>query len=163
MPRSLFEAVMHKVLVSACLLGEAVRYDGGDCRQNGQLAHWQNEGRLISLCPEVAGGLPVPRAPAEIQADGRVLTIRRDDVSSSFETGAQAALDMCQRHGIRMAVLKEGSPSCATHRINDGQFSGIKVAGKGVTTRLLEAHDIRVFSENEVDRAASYLAQLEGG
>lgn len=153
--------MMHKILVSSCLLGEAVRYDGGDCRQGGMLLRWQSEGRLVAVCPEVAGGLPIPRAPAEIQADGRVLTIRQDDVSTNFADGAQTALELCRRHGISMAILKEGSPSCATHRINDGRFNGNKVAGKGITTRLLEAHGIRVFSEHEVDDATVHLAQLE--
>lgn len=115
----------------------------------------------MSLCPEVAGGLPVPRAPAEIQPDGRVLTIQLDDVSTRFAEGAQSALDLCLRHGIRLAILKEGSPSCGSFRINDGRFAGNKIAGEGITTRLLREHGVQVFSEEALDAAAAALAALE--
>lgn len=154
---------MHKIFVSACLLGEAVRYDGGDCRRNGRLSRWRDEGRLVALCPEVAGGLSVPRAPAEIQPDGRVITIRQDDVSEAFATGAEAVLEACRQQGVHIAILKEGSPSCGSHLIHDGAFSGNRIAGQGVTTRLLQANGIRVFSEEELDAAAAELARLEAG
>jgi len=145
---------MQKILVSACLLGEKVRYDGGDCAQNSNiLARWQAEGRLVALCPEVAGGLPVPRPPAEIQADGRIINIENEDVTTAFEQGANRALELCRQHHIRIAILKEGSPSCGSSLINDGSFSHNKISGQGVTTRLLEANGIRVFSEHEVDQA----------
>lgn len=144
---------MKKILVSACLIGEKVRYDGGDCRQRGLLEQWQAEGRLVVICPEVCGGLPVPRAPAEIQPDGRVINIEHEDVSEAFERGAKRALALCQQHGIHIAVLKEGSPSCGSAKINNGKFDGTKISGQGVTTRLLEANGIRVFSELEIEVA----------
>ena len=152
---------MQKILVSACLLGERVRYDGGDCRQSGLLKQWQDEGRLIPICPEVAGGLPVPRPPAEIvsgDADavlsgcGVVQRKSGEDVTDAFVDGAERALAQCMRHHIKLAVLKEGSPSCGVSRVNDGTFSGMKVEGEGVTARLLNRHGITVFSEFEVDQ-----------
>jgi len=161
---------MQMILVSACLLGQKVRYDGGDCRQEGLLAGWHAEGRILPLCPEVAGGLPVPRPAAEIEAGdaeavlfGRaaIRTAAGRDISDAFVDGAERALAICRQHGIRMAVLKEGSPSCGSARVGDGSFSGMKVAGQGLTARLLERHGIRVFSEERIDEAAAYLHWLE--
>ncbi len=153
--------MMQKLLVSACLLGEKVRYDGGDSRQVGLLETWQAEGRVIALCPEVAGGLPVPRAPAEIQTDGRIINIEHEDVTDAFERGAQKALELCEKHGIRIAVLKEGSPSCGSSLINNGNFDRTKIPGQGITTRLLEAHSIQVFSENELDQVSALLSSAD--
>lgn len=157
---------MQKILVSACLLGERVRYDGGDCRQSGLLAQWQRQGRLIPICPEVAGGLPVPRPPAEI-VSGSADTILRgrgsvqrqngEDVSDAFVDGAERALALCMKHQISFAILKEGSPSCGVSRVNDGRFSGMKVEGEGVTARLLRRHGIAVLSELEVGQLARLL------
>ena len=158
---------MQKILVSACLLGERVRYDGGDCRQSGLIAQWQSEGRLIAICPEVAGGLSVPRPPAEMvlgDADfvlrgcGKICTEHGADVTDAFVDGAEKALAQCMRHGIKIAILKEGSPSCGVSRVHDGAFSGIKIKGEGVTARLLRRHGVRVFSESEVERVAALLA-----
>ena len=157
---------MQKILVSACLLGEKVRYDGGDCRQSGLLEQWQGEGRLISICPEVAGGLPIPRPPAEIVSgcanailcgDGSVQRNNGVDVTDAFVDGAERALALCIKHQIRFAILKEGSPSCGSSKINDGTFSGIKIKGEGVTASLLKRHGITVFSESEVEQLVARL------
>jgi uncharacterized protein YbbK (DUF523 family) len=159
---------MEQILVSACLLGQPVRYDGRSKRRDDRLLlRWQAEGRLVACCPEIAGGLPVPRPPAEIAAGGgpgrrTIRTADGRDVTAFFIRGAQAALAVARRHGIRMAVLKDGSPSCGSGRICDGTFSGRSVPGAGVTTALLERHGIRVFAENEIDKAAAYLRNLEG-
>ena len=153
---------MRKILVSACLLGERVRYDGGDSGQRSEIIdRWRQEERLISLCPEVAGGLPIPRLPAEIQENGRIINIEAEDVTAAFEQGAQKALDVCREHQISVAILKEGSPSCGSSKINSGNFDHVKVPGQGVTTRLLEANGIRVFSEDELEQAAAYLQSLD--
>jgi len=152
---------MTKILVSACLLGEKVRYDGGDSRQTGLLEQWREEGRLIVICPEVAGGLPVPRPPAEIQPGGHIITVEGENVTAAFEQGAQKALNLCKEHHIHIAILKEGSPSCGSSLINDGHFSHAKISGQGVTTQLLEANGIFVFSENELDQAEAYLRSTE--
>ncbi|ATX80907.1 Uncharacterized conserved protein YbbK, DUF523 family [Mariprofundus ferrinatatus] len=161
---------MQKILVSACLLGQKVRYDGGDCLQHGLLDAWQSDGRLVPFCPEVAGGLTVPRAPAEIvlgDADfvlrgcGMICTQHGDDVTDAFVDGAERALAECMRHGIRIAILKEGSPSCGATRVNDGSFSGRKIDGLGVTARLLVRHGVHVFSEQQLDAAEAHLRQRE--
>jgi len=161
---------MQKVLVSACLLGERVRYDGGDCRQGGLLEQWQREGRIISLCPEVAGGLSVPRPPAEIAAGNSEAVLRGqhvirrengEDVTDAFVEGAEKALALCIRYCIRLAILKEGSPSCGVSRVNDGSFCKHKVSGVGVTARLLQRHGIAVFSEAQLPPALQMLTELE--
>ncbi len=161
---------MQKILVSACLLGEKVRYDGGDCRQGGLLKQWQREGRIIMLCPEVAGGLPIPRPAAEIidgdadavlRGENRVQTENGSDVTDAFVEGAEKALALCIRHGIKVAILKEGSPSCGVNRVNDGSFNKQKVDGMGVTTSLLQRHGIAVFSEQQLPLAIRKLNGLE--
>lgn len=144
---------MEKILVSACLLGENVRYNGlTKPIFNKTLDLWSLEGRIIRICPEVAGGLPVPRPAAEINSNNnRVYTQQGIDVSDAFISGAQKALALCQRYNIRYALLKESSPSCGSQTIYDGRFSGEKIVGEGATTQLLRKHGISVFSEQNID------------
>jgi len=160
-----------KILISACLLGENVRYDGGNSQVNSNILNqWQQEGRLISTCPEMAGGLPVPRVAAEIEG-GNADTIlqgksgiwRKDgvDVTDAYLNGAEITLALCMKHNIRIAILKEGSPSCGVACVNDGSFSSRKVDGQGVTARLLTRHGISVFSERQLSDAAARLTELE--
>ncbi|WP_404937865.1 DUF523 domain-containing protein [Pseudomonas sp. JDS08PS003] len=160
---------MHKILVSRCLLGHRVRYDGGASGPFDQLAAWLQEGRVVALCPEVAGGLPTPRAAAEIPGgqgvdvlEGRapVMTTEGEDVSAEFLSGARQALELVEKHGIRIAVLKANSPSCGNVLTYDGTFSGIKVQGEGVTAALLQRHGVQVFSELQLPEAAAVLAAL---
>lgn len=161
---------MEKVLVSRCLLGHRVRYDGGASGPFDLLEQWIEEGRVVPLCPEVAGGLPTPRAAAEIPGgqggevlDGTaaVITTDGEDVSAQFLEGARRALELVQKHGIRVAVLKANSPSCGNLLTYDGTFSGVKVSGEGVTAALLKRHGVRVFSELELVEAAVTLAALD--
>ena len=162
---------MEQILVSACLLGRPVRFDGtGKPSGDPLFARWRAEGRLVPFCPEVSGGLPVPRAAAEISGgsggdvlDGRARVVTRagDDVTAYFLDGARQALDRARACGARVAILKEGSPSCGSLRVHDGSFSGTKVPGSGVTTALLERHGIVVFGEDAIAQAAVRLADLE--
>lgn len=165
---------MEGVLVSACLLGEAVRFDGGDMRSDHAiLQRWMREGRVVSVCPEVAGGLPVPRPRAEIAAGAggakvlaglaRAVDSNGRDVSAWLVNGAERALAKANEHGIRVAVLKEGSPSCGSGFIFDGSFSNIRVDGMGVTATLLAQNGVRVFSEHQLVEADALLQQLESG
>jgi len=162
---------MHKILISACLLGESVRYDGKHSLiQSDVLQIWRQQGRLLVLCPEVAGGLPIPRPAAEIEAgnaaavlNGKASIQRADglDVTDAFMAGAEMALALCMRHSIRMAILKEGSPSCGVNKLNDGSFSGRKRDGQGLTTCLLQRHGIVVFSEFQLLEAQAQLVVWE--
>jgi uncharacterized protein YbbK (DUF523 family) len=160
-----------KVLVSSCLLGEPVRYHGGDARlASGILDRWRAEGRLVPTCPEAAGGLPVPRPPAEmVGGDGRSVLKGeahvRDrtgaDVTQAFAQGARSALEAGVVGGARLAILKDGSPSCGTTFVYDGTFRGQRSQGLGVTAALLEQAGIRVFNERQIEEAAAFLASLE--
>ncbi|CDF93674.1 MULTISPECIES: DUF523 domain-containing protein [unclassified Pseudomonas] len=160
---------MEKILVSRCLLGHRVRYDAGASGPFEQLQRWVDEGRVVPLCPEVAGGLPTPRAAAEIPGgqgtqvlDGQaaVMTCDGEDVSAQFLSGAYQALELVREHAIRIAVLKANSPSCGNLLTYDGTFGGVKVPGEGVTAALLKRHGVRVFSELELAEAAAALKAL---
>ncbi len=149
---------MEKVLVSACLLGQPVRYDGtGKGLRDPLLDKWRQQQRLVSFCPEIAGGLPVPRAAAERQENGLILTEQDDDVTAEFLSGARQALTLCQRQNIKLALLKEFSPSCGSLQVYNGKFSGEKIPGIGLTTELLRANGIKVFSEFQLVELDSLL------
>jgi uncharacterized protein YbbK (DUF523 family) len=152
---------MEKILISACLAGDLVRYDGRRLLlENLLLARWKEDGWLMKVCPEVGGGMKIPRPPAQI-VDGsgldvlngkaRVMDNESCDVTGFFIKGAEYALSIAQKHGIRLAVLKEKSPSCGVHQIYDGTFSSTLIPGAGVTAALLAANNIRVFSELELE------------
>ncbi len=163
---------MESVLVSACLLGESVRYNGGDKRCDHQVLHrWVCEGRAVPVCPEVAGGLPVPRPPAEIAdaagglrvlaSTAKVIDVTGRDVSLQFVKGAEQALARTHSSGLRVAILKEGSPSCGSSYTYDGTFSAAKVPTAGVTAALLRQAGLHVFSEAQLAEADRLLWQLE--
>jgi uncharacterized protein YbbK (DUF523 family) len=162
---------MIKILISACLLGDRVRYHGGDAALSDRiLDRWRREGRLVPFCPEVAGGLPVPRPPAEIRGAGgpavlqgkaRVMTSGGADVTDAFLAGAHACVEAALRQGARIAVLKDGSPSCATTQVYDGTFDGRRTAGVGVTAALLAEKQVRVFNEHQLEAAQRCVAELE--
>ena len=158
---------MLKILVSSCLLGERVRYHGGAATlDHPVLERWRDEGRIVAVCPEVAGGLSTPRPAAEIVGgDGtaviqRAAFVRRKDgadLSRAFLTGAETALALVREHGIRAALLKDGSPSCGRHVIYNGTFTGTRTPGEGVTAAALRAAGVRVFSEAEIEEADAFL------
>jgi uncharacterized protein YbbK (DUF523 family) len=163
--------VVERILVSACLLGARVRYHGGDAAlTHPTLQRWHEEGRLVTVCPEVDGGLGTPRPPAEIigmngggGVVGRMAFVRTAtgaDVTNQFLAGASIALEAARRSGARIAILKDGSPSCGSSLIHDGTFSGTRVNGVGVTTALLEENGIRVFGENQIDEAERWLISI---
>jgi len=160
------------ILVSACLLGHPVRYDGASAEGDHRaLLRWAAEGRVIPVCPEVAGGLPTPRRPAEIsrerggpsvsQGEARVIDAAGRDVTDSFIKGAGHALVVARARGVRLAVLKDGSPSCGSSYVYDGSFTGRRIPGRGVTAAVLRDAGITVFSEAQLEEASLYLARLE--
>lgn len=156
-----------KVLVSSCLLGEKVRYHGGDAAiADPILERWRQEGVIVPLCPEVEGGLPTPRPPAEMQAgdggaviQGIAFVRRRDgvDVTGAFLRGAEAAVALAREHGVTIALLKDLSPSCGSRSVYDGTFSGGRVSGEGVTAAALRQAGVRVFSEDQIEEADALL------
>ncbi|MDE2229410.1 MAG: DUF523 domain-containing protein [Alphaproteobacteria bacterium] len=148
---------MRKILVSTCLLGQAVvgyrvRYNNGDMPcVDPRFRRWRDEGRFVHICPEVTGGLPTPRPRARVDtANGRVVTEIGTDVTAEYERGAQAALALAWKHGITLAILKQASPSCGSRLIFDRDFKN-QIPGQGRTAALLAAHGIKVFGEDQLD------------
>ena len=170
---------MQKILISACLLGEPVRYDGKSLeQQDAWLDRWKLENRLVSFCPEVAGGLNTPREAAEIivndsvkedglpvdgsdvlKSQAQVKTQSGLDVSSEFIKGAQLALDLCKKHKIKFALLSARSPSCGNEKIYDGSFNSQLIEGQGVSAALLSQNGIRVFNQFQLEELASFLSE----
>ena len=142
-----------KILVSACLLGEPVRYDGKSMPNEAVISLGERF-ELVTVCPECLGGLPTPRTPSEIdQSTGclRVVTADGEDRTDAFVAGARACVSIAQEMGCKLAILKSNSPSCGSGKIYDGTFSGGLIAGNGVTTRLLTSAGVWVISENDVE------------
>ena len=149
----------HVYLVSACLLGCPTAYDGG-ARPQEKLVALAAQGRVVPVCPEMAGGLPTPRPSAEIVGgdgddvlDGhaQVVTVAGEDVTGAFLRGAEYALAVVQRYAITAAILKQRSPSCGSATICDGSHGGQLRDGLGVTTALLRRHGVIVWSEDDLE------------
>jgi uncharacterized protein YbbK (DUF523 family) len=163
---------MLKVLVSGCLGGAAIRFNETGVPVSSPIwQQWAAEGRLVSLCPELAVGFPVPRPPAEIVGgsaadvlDGRarVREVSGRDVTELFRTAARRAVDRAVHAAVGLAVLVDGSPTCGSTYVHDGTFTGVTVAGRGVAAEALRRHGIPVFHHRELEKAAALLAKLEG-
>jgi uncharacterized protein YbbK (DUF523 family) len=139
-------------LVSACLVGVACRYNG-KCRTDGVLAARFSRGDLLPVCPELLGGLCLPRPPSEIRGgtgadvlDGRARVVSREgeDLTDAFVRGAEACLGLAKSVGAAEAFLAANSPSCGSGSVYDGSFSGCLVPGEGVTAAILGREGIRV-------------------
>ena len=141
---------MEKILISACLVGDKVRYDGKG-QYHPLIKDLLEKYELVPFCPEVEGGLKIPRIPSEIVKD-KVISKTGKDVTSNFISGAKKALMLCQYLNIKIAILKEGSPSCGVNEIHNGKFDGKMVKGKGITASLLEKNGIAVYSENDIEK-----------
>lgn len=138
-----------KLLVSACLLGVACRYDG--CAK--PIPNIQRLARrydLIPVCPEIFGGLPTPRPPCEL-VGGSVLTRKGADMTAAYEKGASETLKLARLLGCHAALLKDRSPSCGSGKIYDGSFSGTLKDGYGITAELLHRENIRIYNEREIE------------
>lgn len=137
------------ILVSACLLGVPCKYSGGDNACPALLAAAaQGRHTLIPVCPEVYGGLPTPRPPAE-RRGGAVVTEAGDDVTAQYRQGAEIALRLARLTGCEAAVFKKNSPSCGHGAIYDGTFRHMLVPGSGVTAALLEQNGLPVYNEDD--------------
>ena len=140
------------ILISACLIGVSCRYDGlSKPLDKKTLFRLKEKHHLIPICPEIMGGLPTPRIPAEIAEDRRVL--RRDgaDITAEYEKGAHEALRLAEFFGCTAAILKARSPSCGRDEIYDGTFSGTLTEGDGITASLFRKKGIRIIREDEID------------
>lgn len=138
-----------KLLLSACLAGKNTKYSGGN-NLTPYLEELEKRFEIYLICPEVMGGLPTPRDPSEQKQD-RVFSNRGKDVTQEFVLGAKIALDIALKNDIHLALLKESSPSCGSHFIYDGTFTGTKKVGEGVAAELLRKKGIKIYSEDEIE------------
>lgn len=139
-------------IVSACLAGIKCRYDGKDntCEKVKQLVE---EGKAIPVCPEVLGGLSIPRIPCEqqIEQDGcvKIRSSEGKDCTQAFEEGAKKTLAIAKIVGANRAILKAKSPSCGCGKIYDGTFQRKLVDGDGMTTKLLKKYGMTIYTEED--------------
>ena len=124
-----------RIMVSACLLGENCKYNGEN-NLSPELIRLLEGHTVIPVCPEVLGGLPTPRIPAEI-VNGKVINRNGESVDEAFRKGAEKALETAKREKPDLIILQSRSPSCGVREIYDGTFSGRKIPGQGIFAELL--------------------------
>ena len=142
---SAMEKKTYEFAVSACLCGFPCRYDGKS-KPDERIKALYEEGRALPVCPEKLGGLKTPRTPCEI-INGRVISSDGEDRTNEYLLGSQKVLELCKKHGIKKAILKQNSPSCGSSHIYDGTFSGTLIEGEGCLTALLRKNGIEVTGE----------------
>lgn len=147
-----------KIMVSACLLGDNTKYDGGNnyCEE---LSNLLEDYEIIKVCPEVTGGLSIPRIPSEIK-DNKVINKIGEDVTKFYQKGAIKTLERAKKNNIKIAIFKEKSPSCGSNYIYDGTFSKILIKGDGITTKLLKENGILVFTEKDISLIKEKLKRI---
>ena len=138
-----------KIMVSACLLGQKCKYNGGD-NYSEKVAAFIAGHEVIPVCPEVAGGLPVPRTSCEI-VNGVVMDANGQSRDQEFREGAAVCLRLAKEKGIDLAILQPRSPSCGVDHIYDGTFSGKLIEGSGVFASLLRENGFRVIDAEDLD------------
>lgn len=140
------------ILISGCLCGDNPSYDG-IIKVSAKLRKLVARGKAISVCPELLGGLSVPRERSEIAGGtGKQVLLGKcavktkggKDVTKNFIRGAKKVLLIAKKNGIKKAVLKAYSPACGCGLIYDGTFTGKLIKGDGVTSALLRKNNIRV-------------------
>lgn len=141
---------MIEYAISACLCGSNVRYDGSN-KENEVCKKLYDEGRAILICPEVMGGLLIPRNPSEIQGE-KVYSKTGKDVTAEFKNGAMLAMTLIEKYPtIHTIIVKESSPSCGVHEIYDGSFTGKKIKGHGIFINSIP-NKYRVLTEHELTK-----------
>lgn len=139
-----------KIIVSACLLGNNCKYNGGNNRCP-KVIDFVKGHEVISVCPEQMGGLTTPRLPAEI-CNGKVVNTEGISVDAAFRNGAEQALKLAKEAGATLAILQPRSPSCGCKQVYDGTFSRKLIPGKGVFAQLLSDNGIRTIEPEDIDQ-----------
>lgn len=135
------------ILVSSCLAGTNCKYNGEN-NFSKKISKLMDKHTIVPVCPEVLGGLPTPRSPAEIRGK-QVINKNGEDVTKNFFDGAQKTLEIAKKYNCKIAVLKSFSPSCGYKHIYDGTFSKNIINSSGITAKLLEENGILVLTEND--------------
>ena len=136
--------VIPKIVISSCLLGKNCNYKGGNNKSE-LLVKLGDRVDYILVCPEVMGGLGIPRTPAEIK-NNRVFTKENIDITSEFNKGASLALEKAIKNNCFLALMKGKSPSCGFNRIYSGDFTGKLIDGDGVTAKIFIKNKIDIIS-----------------
>ena len=137
-----------RYIISACLCGVPCRYDG-TARRVERFVRLVESGEALAVCPEVLGGLSVPRPPCEL-LHRKVIDTQGQDKTEAYARGAEKTLAFAKKYCIRVAIFKERSPSCGVTRVYDGTFNEVLVPGEGIATQLLIKNGIRVYSEENI-------------
>ena len=137
-----------KIMVSACLMGENCKYNGGNNLSEKVLEYVRGH-EVITVCPEVMGDLPTPRVPAEI-VDGIVTAKDGRNVDREFRRGAEIALEMAKENQVDLVILQSRSPSCGPKQIYDGSFTGKKIDGQGVFAQLLMENGFHILDVEDL-------------
>ena len=149
-----------KVLISACLLGDNVKYSGGNTLTPELVTLLEKyKVKIVKICPECFAGLLIPRVPSEIRED-KVYGKDGRDITEEFLSGAEKTYQIAKRKQVDFAILKERSPSCGSSYIYDGSFSGKVIQGQGLTAKKLSKENIIIFSEKNLDEIKDYLEKL---
>ena len=146
-----------RIIVSACLLGVQCRYNGtgGELERMPELMELAE---LIPVCPEILGGLPTPRPPAERMGE-RVITCEGGDVTDAYQRGARETLKLAGVCGARLALMKARSPSCGAGEIYDGSFTHSRIPGDGAASEMLKANGIAVYGESRIHELIDLLKE----
>ena len=145
-----------KIFVSACLLGENCKYNGGN-NYSEKVADFVKGHEVAAVCPEVVGGLPVPRDPVEI-VDGVARTKSGQSVDEEFRTGAEKVMMEVLKQKAELVILQSRSPSCGVNEIYDGSFSGKKIKGQGIFAKMLMEQGVKVMDVEDIE---SYMVSRE--
>lgn len=146
---------MKNIVVSACLLGIACRYDGKE-KKVAEVLELTKKYNLIPVCPEQLGGLPTPRIPCEIVGD-KAINQNGVDYTQEYVKGAYESLKIAKIYNSHIAILKEKSPSCGCKQIYDGTFSKTLIDKKGITAKLFDDNKITVIGESELEKLKDLL------
>lgn len=138
-----------KVLVSACLLGQNCKYNGGN-NYSPAVMEFVKDKEVIPVCPEMMAGLGCPRTPIEI-ANGVVVDRNGRNVDTAIRRAVAQALEMLREEEIQCAILKSRSPTCGVHQIYDGTFSGTLIDGAGVFAQALKDAGYRVIDVEDLE------------
>jgi len=144
----MIHGTIRNVLVSACLIGENCKYNGKN-NFSPYVAEYLKDKKVITVCPEMLGGLGVPRCPAEL-VNGRAVDNHGNDVDEAFRSGAAKALEKIQNEKIDLAILQPRSPSCGVRQIYDGTFTGRLIDGRGLFAELLAERGIQTADADDI-------------
>ena len=136
-----------KYAISKCLCGVNCKYNGLNNLDN-KIKELEEKNEVILICPEVFGGLPVPRIPFEIK-NGKAINKEGKDVTDKVLNGCEIAFKMIKENNIDLVILKESSPTCGVNYIYDGTFTHTKIKGSGFLTKMLKEANIKVISNEE--------------